>query len=402
MRSSILLFALAATALATWIPVGPDGANVTATAISPCQPSTMFATVYRDRDLFTVFRTDDGGQAWSNVGVVPFGDGLLADAFDPVRVYFTSGPVFYRSADGGATWVSTFLPFSVMDAACDRFVPGRIYAAGMLFDSIWLPAIGISTDNGANWSSTVVSPDGGSGYSVSASPLDSGTVYFGADGGRFFASTDHGETWQLRAGGLPPSVTIQALSASHGDAGVLLAGTGEGVYRTTDGGASWSQTAAELRVVSIDFSPAEPAKAYSYAYDTGSACYATTDGGATWQRQASIVSGSRRNCLFADRQLGDGVWCPTVAGVMRSADRGAHWSPASGGLRGAVVTALAVPAWDRQQAYVALENVGLFCSDDAGQSWRKFPDFLACGNLCGVSLAPGSPHDRLYAFEGAG
>lgn len=247
MRSCILLLSVAGAALAAWTPVGPDGGNVTALALAPSQPGTMFATVYRDRDLFAVFRTSDGGANWRDVGTVPYVDGILVDAFDPARVYCTAGPMFYRSSDSGATWLPASLPFTVMDAACDRFMPGRIYAAGMVYDSVWLPAVGISTDGGANWSSSTVSPDGGSGYSVGASPLDSGTVYFGADGGRFFASTDHGQTWQLRAGGLPPSVTIQAVSASHGDAGVLLAGTGEGLYRTTDGGARWSPAAAGLQ-----------------------------------------------------------------------------------------------------------------------------------------------------------
>jgi photosystem II stability/assembly factor-like uncharacterized protein len=371
-------------------------------AISLRQSGTMVATVYYDRDLLTVFRTSDAGVTWRKVGTVSYVEGLLVDAFDPMTVYGTSGPLFRRSTDGGVTWLTVTLPFSVTAAACDHFEPGRIYAAGTVYDSVPMPAVGMSTDGGATWSSTAISPARGSGYSVDPSPLDSGVVFFGADNGRFFSSTDRGHTWHPRSGGLPPSATLRAVSASHGTAGVIIAGTDDGIYRTTDGGVNWGPVAGGLRVTSIDFSPAEPAKAYCCAYDTGFACFATTDGGATWQRYASIAPSSRRDCLLADPQLGDGAWCPTVAGVMRSTDRGAQWSPASGGLRGAAITALAVPRWNRERAYAALENVGLFRSDDAGRNWQRLSDFLACGNLCGVSVSQGNPHDRLYAFEGSG
>ncbi|MBM3315857.1 hypothetical protein FJY71_08500, partial [candidate division WOR-3 bacterium] len=250
--------------------------------------------------------------------------------------------------------------------------------------------------------SPAVTPERGSICAVDPSPLDSGTVFIGGDGGRLFRSTDHGLTWQLRANGLPPGATVSSVTAGHGDTGLLLAGTDNGVYRTTDGGATWNPSAGPTQVASVDFSPAEPLKAYCCAYDTSFACFATTDAGATWQHGARVNRTSGRNCLIADPLLGDGVWCPAANGVVHSTDRGAHWRPANGGIRGAAVTALAVPVWNREQAYVALENIGLFRSDDAGRNWQKLPDFLACGNLCGIGLTRGTPHDRLYAFEGSG
>jgi photosystem II stability/assembly factor-like uncharacterized protein len=175
-----------------------------------------------------------------------------------------------------------------------------------------------------------------------------------------------------------------------------------GLFRTADAGASWTQTSGPQYVMSVDLSPADPAKGYAYGYDSAPACYSTTDAGATWQPTAPIMPSASSGGILADPALGDGVWCPTAAGVMHSTDRGAIWSAANTGIRSVTITTVGVPSWARERAYIAVEGVGVHKSPDAGQTWQRCTDFLSCGNICGIGLAQGTGGDRLYALEGSG
>jgi len=402
-RTIVLLLAVAAVAAAEWVPIGPDGGNVVALAVSPNQPGTLICVLYANDTVQPVYRTTDGGAVWQRVGGLSRIALAVIDPFDPLTVYCSDGGMtVQRSSDGGATWQIAPLPFNAAVLGCDPFVPGRVYVAGAYYDSIAVPAFGISTDHGASWAGGPVVQDTGSIMTLDASPIDSGAIYLGGEYSSVFRSTDGGTTWEERSAGLTPGDIVLSLSASHGDAGVLCAGTITGMYRTTDAGASWAATGGPRFVMSVDFSPAEPSKGYAYGYDTAVACFATTDAGVSWRPTAPIAPTARLGGLTADPGLGDGVWCPTASGVMRSTDRGAHWNPVNAGIRTAGISTISAPPWNPGHLYLEVAGVGVFKSLDAGRNWEKCADFLSCGNICGIGLAPGPGGDILYALEGAG
>ncbi|MBM3322607.1 hypothetical protein FJY69_03925 [candidate division WOR-3 bacterium] len=404
MKRIALLLVLVAVVRGEWEPIGPDGGYVFATGLDPVRPDTLYCLV-SSADSFGVYRTTDHGASWSRAGLLGR-DGamnLVVDPFQPSTILGPTGSTFIqRSTNGGASWRQVSLPCYASVVAYDPFVPGRVYAAGMYYDTMSRPAFAVSTDHGASWSDRPVKDDTGGIYGIAPSPLASGVVYLSGDYGTVFRSTDAGQTWHERSGGLSPDDVLFGISVNHADSRVLLCGGIYGLFRSTDEGVSWHRAGGAQLVMSVDFSPADPAKGYAYGYEAEPVCYYTTDTGLTWQVTAPVQPSARLGAIVADRGLGNGVWCATASGMVFSTDCGRHWSQASSGIRTAAVAAMSVADWDPGRVYVAAEGAGVYRTLDAGDNWQSCSYFLSCGNICGIGLVRGPSEDIVWALEGRG
>lgn len=157
----------------------------------------------------------------------------------------------------------------------------------------------------------VVGPSGTSGRiaAVDAWGTSASLIYAGAATGGLWKSTDSGTTWTPVFDSQPVS-SIGAVRINPGNPDIVWVGTGEanprnsmgsgrGVYRTLDGGMSWSFLGLEgtERISRILLHPDDPDVAWVAALgpawhdsdDRG--VFKTTDGGANWAR---ILSGDQR------------------------------------------------------------------------------------------------------------
>ena len=86
---------------------------------------------------------------------------------------------------------------------------------------------------------------------VSGDPNDRGTFYFGACAGGVWKTTSGGSHWENVTDGFFKTSAVGAIAVAHSDPNVIYVGTGEaairsnvshgdGVYKSTDGGASWT------------------------------------------------------------------------------------------------------------------------------------------------------------------
>ncbi len=191
------------------------------------------------------------------------------------------------SNDGGKTWT----PFKTQPDPA-KSAPGPIATnadAGVLLWSFGTanPAHR-STDNGATWTAVPTFPKGAAPV---AAPLDPTRCYaFDTTTGTLFASTDSGQTFTARATGLSSGDTEFQLVAAPGRTGDLwLSLKGNGLYRSTDGGATFTKVSSCHASHTLGFGKAARGASYPALYmvgatDTITAVYRSDDVAKTWTR----------------------------------------------------------------------------------------------------------------------
>src|SRR5436190_18236851 len=192
---------------------------------------------YAAGDFGTLLRTPDGGSTWQGIPTGITGNLLRVQAVNPSTVVIGSGCVLRRSDDGGQTFHR--LPFVPSETGCP---------AGL--NSFHFPT-----------------PQ--TGYIV----LDDGSVIRTDDGGQSFSGRTAVPGTQAAGGGVHPT-DVFFLSDTTG-----FTTAGGTLYRTTDGGGSWSQRFTGGQALNgllfVDTTT-------GYAVGNGNTLLKTTDGGATW------------------------------------------------------------------------------------------------------------------------
>ena len=275
----------------------------------------------------------------------------------------------------------------------------------------------------------------GWGTAVAGVPEQPDTFYFGAAGGGVWKTTNAGHTWAPIFDNGPPS--IGAIAVAPSDPRILYVGTGqittrydiasgEGVFRSEDGGASWQAAGLEAtrHIAAILVDPRDArtvlvaALGHVFGPHAERGVYRSEDGGRTWERTLFVSENTGGVDLASDPQDPDvvlaAVWqvryrpwlsyfTPEIgpeSGVYKSMDGGRHWTRLSGGgwpegpLGRIGLAAARAGGATRVYAVVAAEKTGgLYRSDDAGATWKKVndDDELANAYFARLTVAPGDP-----------
>jgi photosystem II stability/assembly factor-like uncharacterized protein len=196
-----------------------------------------------------------------------------------------------------------------------------------------------------------------------------GTVYFAHTAG-IQASHDGGTTWADASTGLRRKYTA-ALRVDSRRAGVLLAGTEQGVYRSENGGERWKLAgAAGIQVLHIEQSPHDPC--FWLASTEGGGLFASTDCGVTFESNGNLGVGRNIYDLAFDpsspNRIAVAGW---GVGVAVSEDRGKTWQVRDAGLPSANVWSVAFDPGQSGRLYTSVHQDAVYVSNDSGQTWRK-------------------------------
>ena len=255
---------------------------------------------------------------------------------------------------------------------------------------------------------------GGRVVAVAGDPEERQTFYFGACAGGVWKSTDGGTYWRNVSDGFFRTSAIGAIAVADADPSVVYAGTGEasirsnvshgdGVYRSTDAGATWTNVGLEdtRHIGRVRVDPRDPDRLYvaalghAFGPNAQRGVFRSTDGGGSWERvlfkseragaiDLSMDPNNPRILYAAIWQVLRTPWSLVGAGpesgLWRSTDGGDTWTDLSDrpgmleGIKGKIGVAASPAKSGRVWAIVEHEDGALLLSDDGGDTWERVND----------------------------
>ncbi|MDX1450325.1 MAG: hypothetical protein R3246_14845, partial [Acidimicrobiia bacterium] len=230
------------------------------------------------------------------------------DPGDPNRVFVGGDRALHRSLDGGATW-------DITPGMTDGVYDGEI-------------------------SDVVIDPD------------DTDRLYMGVDRDGVYRSTDGGTSWVRLQNGIDTGAVADAPKIALGSAGVsgtqfIAVKMGDRVYTSPDGGTTFTRQTDTTdgiwffgwcNVIAVDRTDE------SILFAGGSNLYRSTDGGASWTKVGGYGTNVHPDmqAVAFDPTDHDHLYVANDGGIWASTDNGVTWSFASQGLVGTHIYVMGV------------------------------------------------------------
>ncbi len=305
------------------------------------------------------------GEAWTR-NSVSIGDGV------------------YKSVDGGENWTNLGLRESerIAKILIDPTETNTVYVCvpGKLWSDSDERGVYKTTDGGKTWVKVLKGSNASTGCSMmSLDPQNPKTIYAGLWDFRR-------KGWTFRSGGDGPT-----------------APSGSGLFRSTDGGASWTELDAGSAKglpskpwgrVAVAVAPSKPAVVYAFieAEPPKNGLYRSEDGGRTWEArdrsQAMIWRPFYFANLIVDPKNENRIYKPDGSLIV-STDGGNSFSNISGGAHGDFHDVWVDPG--NTDLVITGDDGGLWYSYDAGNKWWK-ADNLPISQFYHVSLDADRPY----------
>jgi photosystem II stability/assembly factor-like uncharacterized protein len=414
--------------LLTW----PDGDNIAgeALAMAPSAPQVVYVVGP------SMLRSTDGGTTWTDMAPVTEAASVWVDPSDANTLPVGGLDGVYRSTDGGASWqpvatvavndvVSRLMPDPVV---AQRFWAGT-HAAGLFrsddggstwhSDSTALPArrsvLGITFSSAgalcalsqfgvfrrahtaSSWTPSSSGITGSQVNSLAYAPSNNAVLYAGLQGQGLFRSTDNGTSWSY-AGLRGQNVNSVAVSPTR--ASTIWAATLTSVRRSRDGGLTWVKQFAVPAPTAVAVAPSSPSTLYVATFQNG--VYRSADGGTTWHR-LTLPGYVVAFCIVIDPANASRIWVGTrFDGIVRSTDGGATWTSGQGSQpSGYDAVSLAIDPRNHQRLFAAIEadsGGGVYVSSDSGRTWSRSTGGTAPQSADAVTADPATT-GRIYAGD---
>ena len=244
------LIVLCTFSYATWEAIGPYGGYLRTMAVAASNEDIIYASAYGNPSA--IVKTTDAGASWNRVtSINSYIFSMTVDPTDPDIVYAGGYMQVYKSTNGGATWTAYSVSnYYIYRLAVHPISPSTVFAAGRIYTgSVYVMAFFKSTNGGSSWASVYLSDSNGVSYSMAVDPSNPDNIYVG---GYYYAnssyhpsvykSTDGGTTFNETSTGISSAgYYVYCLAVHPTTSNTVYAGTYYGgIYRTTNGGSSWS------------------------------------------------------------------------------------------------------------------------------------------------------------------
>lgn len=380
-----------------WVHTGgPHAQNVTSLCVDTKNPSQLLAGLSTGE----VFRSTTGGRTWENVSTLPSSPPIhriIQHPEDAGRFLAASSAGLFTSSNAGKTWNP--LRVSPDGASChaialDPFNPAQMYVG---FDN----GIFVTGDGGSTWTSVSAEQSVGIVHDIVVDSQNPDLVFAATSSLGLIKSTDRGTTWRALTGHLAKSGTIPLHILLHQkNDGIVLIGTSGGdVYRSSNGGETWSPTrqgTGKIPVRSMATHPTLPDHVYA---GTDQGTLVSMDFGSTWRPATTNLPSIPISFAFARSgntpylfAYGPGI------GLRQSTDGGSGWNSIDRGLGGSTIPFLATSPSD--QSLYAVTGNAVYLFKEASESWVSASSGLQGGAVFSLTFDQGTPPSMFAGTEG--
>ncbi len=381
-----------------------------------------------------------------------------------------------RSTDAGATWSQIFTQSGIgrYEIAVSKSSPSTVLISGHNLSTNQCGVFSKSTDKGTNWTSVTIPGPAVSGAAtytsgqawynniVMVDPTNANIIY--AAGLDAWKTTNGGTSWTQISnwypqGGAPPFMhaDIHAIAFSPSSSSTLFTGNDGGVYKSTNGGSTWTSLNNGLNITQFYYGAIHPtlAKYYGGTQDNGTLgltsgtswgeliggdggateidfnnpnlmygeyvnfCFLkSTDGGASFNKSMNGIpvgsgfwDGTTDRTLFISPFTMDPNNPQILAGgtyrVWRTTNSASSWTAISGDLTGdgtggsgATISALAIAKGNSSVIYVGTTNGRVQVTTNAGTSWTLRNSGLPSAYVTKVVIDPSNSNIAYATFSG--
>ncbi len=387
------------TGALAWRAIGPaiTGGRIDDIAVDESHPET----VYVGAATGGVWKTVNGGTTWTPIfdrfGTTSIGD-LAVSRSNPNIVWVGTGEAnnrqssswgngVYKSTDGGATW-------TLMGLADSKHI-GRIVIHPTHPDVVYVAALGHlwgpnrerglfkTTDGGKTWTNTKFIDENTGFVDVAMDPRDPETLYaaayqrqrkaYGFNGGGpgsgLYKTTNGGRTWTRLEGGLPQGIVgrvgidiyrknpnVVYVSYEHKDNG--------GIFRSDDRGRTWKKMSPlqprPLYFSQIRIDPTDDRRIYML----GTSLFVSNDGGKTFRSDGARNVHVDHHAMWIDPARPSTIWLGNDGGLWWSRDRSVTWTRVNN-IPLAQIYGVTFDSRDPYHVYAGLQDNGVWSGPSA-------------------------------------
>lgn len=421
------LFGASAYAV-TWFPLGPYGGDARSFAMDPHNSKHLYlgtetGWIYQSQDDGSTWTRVSQVDGHNDLVI----DHIVLDSNAPQHIIVSAfmvnkaGGGIYISEDGGKHWARQAQMSGQSVRSLTRSVsdPNELVAGT-------LEGVFRSKDNGNHWER--ISPASNAEIheveSVAIDPKDPNVIYAGT-WHLPWKTTDGGAHWQSIKEGIIDDSDVFSIVIDPGSPKIVYASACSGIYKSVTsaepnpewhgdrfkGGVSINRgqgiptSARRTRKLKLD--PTQPNTIYA---GTTEGLYKSTDAGATWTKMTP--SDVIVNDIYVDPNDPKHVLLATNrGGVLRSEDSGMTFVSSNTGFTLRQVVAYAADQHNPAQLYIGVvndkETGGVFASDDGGVRWQQMSIGLAGRDVFSLTMTPsdtllaGTSHGIFRLSDGA-
>lgn len=376
-----------------WSPTALYGGNVTGVFVDPANPDK----VYAGADFSGLFGSNDAAHQWSLLYLDPAPTEMVFQTCGGTRyLYLGAHDGLMRSSDDGVSWERFTPPETEGWYGSIEYHPAVNPAKP---DILYLGVTHLNTSGGLfKYNCTTGTWTRAYPYNLPVTAIafeGSDHIYFGTRDGRFYASSDGGNTWAdpVTVASAIGHIAVDPFLNGNGVHNIWVAanwiGIGfQGAFLSQDGGQSFLPVSNLPPGAMASFTAIHPFAQGVIWVATNFGGSFTTDNGTHWS--SLNLPWVWRFALLPDSQMpGDWtrttVYAATWKGVYKSTDGGQTWEAANQGLMGIIPESIAVNPQNPDVAYASTPSLGIIRTHDGGRHWQSLNvPFAGYGNQIAV------------------